>query len=79
AKERYSDDVWSPLRAAMGKFAPTGDLTHPYWQHDAPCSMHIQEVERIWSAIDGDDDWAPLYAKIAAIHEMRGALIGFDT
>ena len=29
--------------------------------------MVIAEVEAIWSAIDRDDDWAPLAAKIAAI------------
>ena len=32
--------------------------------------MVIDEVEAIWSAIDRDDDWAPLAAKIAAVHEV---------
>jgi hypothetical protein len=35
--------------------------------------MHIEEVEAIWSAIDAADDWAPLYAKIAAIRRMGEA------
>ena len=26
-------------------------VTHPYWSDAAPCSMHIEEVEAIWSAI----------------------------
>jgi hypothetical protein len=29
--------------------------------------MVIDEVEAIWSAIDRDDDWAPLHAKLAAL------------
>lgn len=36
--------------------------------------MHIDEVEAIWSAIDRDDDWAPLHAKVAAIRRMGDAL-----
>ena len=29
--------------------------------------MVIDEVEAIWAAIDRDDDWGPLAAKIAAV------------
>ncbi len=29
--------------------------------------MVIEEVEEIWSAIDLDDDWAPLDAKVEGI------------
>ena len=36
--------------------------------------MHIDEVEAIWSAIDQDDDGAPLLAKLAAIRRMGDAL-----
>jgi hypothetical protein len=35
--------------------------------------MLIEEVEALWSAIDRDDDWASLYAKIDAVREMGGA------
>ena len=35
--------------------------------------MLIDEVEALWAAIAERDDWAPLYAKIAAIEEMRSA------
>ena len=47
--------------------------SHPYWSDPDPCSMHIEEVEAIWSAIDRDDDWAPLHAKVAAIRRMGEA------
>lgn len=46
---------------------------HPYWADPAPCSMHIEEVEAIWSAIDERDDWAPLHEKVAAIRRMGEA------
>jgi len=49
--------------------------THPYWSDPEPCSMHIEEVEAIWAAIDANDDWAPFGAKVAAIRRMGDAMI----
>ncbi len=46
---------------------------HAYWDGDAPCSMHIEEVETIWSAIADRDDWAPFEAKITAVRRMGEA------
>jgi uncharacterized protein YdiU (UPF0061 family) len=34
---------------------------------ERPESMLIEEVEAVWRAIDENDDWAPLHAKVAAI------------
>ena len=34
------------------------------------CSMLINEVEAIWDAIAGQDDWQPLYGKIKEIRAM---------
>ncbi|MEA3012370.1 MAG: serine/tyrosine/threonine adenylyltransferase [Sphingomonadales bacterium] len=56
-----------------GREPVPGALDHPYWSDPAPCSMHIEEVEAIWAAIDGHDDWAPLNAKIAAVRRMGEA------
>ena len=36
--------------------------------------MHIEEVEAIWNAIDKDDNWSLLHAKVAAIRRMGEAL-----
>ena len=47
---------------------------HAYWTDADPCSMHIDEVEAIWTAIDADDDWGPLHGKVAAIRRMGAAL-----
>jgi uncharacterized protein YdiU (UPF0061 family) len=60
------------LPAALKGYAPARD-DHPYWSDEAPCSMHIDEVEAIWSTIDKDDDWSPFHAKIAAIRRMGEA------
>ena len=50
-----------------------GALDHPAWELEPP-SNHIDEVERIWSAIDRHDDWEPLYDHIAAIRALGEAL-----
>jgi hypothetical protein len=67
----------SPTSAAhRGLQAAAGALDHAYWSDEAPCSMHIDEVEAIWSAIDEKDDWAPLHAKVAAVRRMGEAMRG---
>ena len=48
--------------------------THPYWSTDAPCSMQIEEVEEIWSAIAECDDWQPFNNKVKAIRLMGDAI-----
>ena len=48
--------------------------THPYWSSDGPCSMHIEEVEAIWSAIAERDDWQPFNNKVKAIRLMGEAI-----
>jgi uncharacterized protein YdiU (UPF0061 family) len=65
---------YDEVRALIGQHASVpGARDHDYWSDTAPCSMHIEEVEAIWSAIDEADDWAPLYAKVAAIRRMGEA------
>jgi uncharacterized protein YdiU (UPF0061 family) len=70
--ERYGDD-WNDARAALDAYAPRKPRDHAYWQGE-PCSMLIDEVETLWSAIDERDDWGPLHAKVAAIRTMGEAL-----
>lgn len=66
--------AWARFRAAIAPFGGVPDArAHDYWSDAAPCSMHIEEVEAIWSAIDRDDDWGPLHAKVAAIRRMGAA------
>ena len=45
-----------------------------WWTGSAPVSLPIEEVERIWSAIDRHDDWEPLERKIGDIRQLGSAL-----
>ena len=47
---------------------------HAYWSDAEPCSMHIDELETIWSAIAENDDWQPFEMKLAAIRRMGEAM-----
>lgn len=66
-------DAFADARAALADYTPRKPRDDPYWAGE-PCSMLIDEVETIWSAIDERDDWAPFHAKIAAIRQMGVAL-----
>ncbi|MES2054886.1 MAG: YdiU family protein [Pseudomonadota bacterium] len=66
--------AFDEARTILAAYQPRADRSHRYWHGDAPCSMLIDEVEAIWAAIDRDDDWAPLEAKVAAIRNMGEAL-----
>ena len=71
-QEAYSNVAFDDLRSALeGRQQP---LTHPYWADAEPCSMLIDEVEAIWSAIADRDDWAPFNAKIDAIRRFGDAM-----
>lgn len=64
---------WANVRAALTKYAPRKDRSHSYWRGE-PCSMLIDEVEALWSAIADHDDWSPLEAKVSDIRAMDEAL-----
>ena len=64
-----------PFRALAAQLAGRErEPHHDYWRDEAPCSMHIDEVEAIWAAIAERDEWAPLEAKVAAIRRMGEAM-----
>ncbi|BAK67898.1 conserved hypothetical protein [Sphingobium sp. SYK-6] len=70
----YAGTPWETVRDAMAPLIPRpGALDHDYWRGGAPCSMHIDEVEAIWSAIAERDDWTPLAAKVDAVRAMGAA------
>ena len=73
----YKGEEFADFRGLIAACAAApGALDHPYWSDEAPQSMHIEEVEAIWSAIDEADDWAPLHAKVAAVRRMGEAMHG---
>jgi uncharacterized protein YdiU (UPF0061 family) len=69
----HDEPAFDGLRQALAGYAPRKDRSHRYWS-GPPCSMLIDEVESLWSAIDERDDWAPLHAKVAAVRAMGEAL-----
>ncbi|MFL6802085.1 MAG: protein adenylyltransferase SelO family protein [Sphingomicrobium sp.] len=70
--EAYPADPFRALAKALeGRERPQ---SHPYWSQGAPCSVHIEEVEAIWSAIAERDDWQPFEDKVRAIRRMGEAM-----
>jgi uncharacterized protein YdiU (UPF0061 family) len=70
--ERYPSEPFRALATALeGRQRP---VMHPYWSDAEPCSMHIEEVEAIWSAIAERDDWTPFNDKVDAIRRMGEAM-----
>ena len=64
---------WDDFPTALAGYRPRKPRNAAYWSGD-PCSMLIDDVETIWSAIAQADDWVPLNAKVAAIRAMGAAL-----
>jgi uncharacterized protein YdiU (UPF0061 family) len=71
-EERYPSEPFRGLAAQLkGRHR---EPVHPYWSDAEPCSMYIDEVEAIWSAIAERDDWSGFEAKLAAIRRMGEAM-----
>ena len=71
--DRYPEDEFRKLATLLK--GREKDKTHPYWSDAEPCSMHIDEVEAIWTAIADSDDWQPFNNKVKAIRRMGEAMI----
>ncbi len=72
--EAYRHDSFAAFGMMLGAFPKVATTDHAYWSDRDPCSMHIEEVEAIWSRIAEDDDWSVLDAKVAAIRRMGEAM-----
>jgi uncharacterized protein YdiU (UPF0061 family) len=74
AASHYRGPTWDALREALGEYLSARDPLARYFESDAPCSLLIEEIESIWTAIAERDDWAPFCDKIRKIREMGAAL-----
>jgi serine/tyrosine/threonine adenylyltransferase len=74
ADEAYESAPFAGFRTRIYEYVARMPLDDPYWNRASPCSMHIDEVEAIWSRIDEDDDWSAFEAKISDIRAMGNAL-----
>jgi uncharacterized protein YdiU (UPF0061 family) len=70
--ERYPSEPFRTLAKSLG--GRERPQSHPYWSGPGPCSMHIDEVEAIWSAIAERDDWQPFNDKVTAVRRMGEAM-----
>jgi serine/tyrosine/threonine adenylyltransferase len=70
--ERYGSEVFRQLAKSLE--GRERAQSHPYWSDPEPCSMHIEEVEAIWSAIAEHDDWQPFNDKVNAVRRMGEAM-----
>ena len=69
----YATTNFEAVKIALFEYAPAALPKHSYFQRQRPCTMLIDELERIWDAIAERDDWQPFNAKLAEIAEMRDA------
>jgi serine/tyrosine/threonine adenylyltransferase len=74
ADAAYESDSFASFVSAIATYEPARALSNRYWRSDAPCSMHIEEVEALWKPIAEADDWGPVHAKVDAIRTMGEAL-----
>jgi serine/tyrosine/threonine adenylyltransferase len=72
--ETYASPPFRALAAALVGRGESEPPPHAYWHDAAPCSMLIEEVEAIWTAIATADDWRPFDAKIAAVRRVGQAM-----
>jgi uncharacterized protein YdiU (UPF0061 family) len=72
----FETAAWAEVIEGLRALAPAPGLAaaaaHPCASREAPETMVIEEVEAIWSAIDREDDWGPLEAKVARVREAGG-------
>ena len=71
----YAGEAFTALRARWKNYEPDrpARLAHPRFARPEPEELLYDEIEQIWTAIDGDDDWTPFSCKIAAIREAGAA------
>ena len=64
----------SEFGALLAGFDPVDAAPDSLWDEAGAPSLVIEEVERIWTAIERGDDWQPLHEKVAAIRHLGAAL-----
>ena len=71
----YRMAQFAPVRELLGSRQARGGGDPALLAQEGPPSLHIDEVERIWAAIDQRDDWGPLHQRVDEIRAL-GAMLG---
>ncbi len=68
----YAAPRFAALRTLLEDRAPRSParLASAYLQGEGPITMHIDEVERVWAAIEAQDDWSALHDKLAEVRRL---------
>ncbi|MBX7146956.1 MAG: YdiU family protein [Alphaproteobacteria bacterium] len=71
----YQSDSFMDIKNLLHNhiLTKTNVHSHDYFKNSICCSLVIEEIEKIWEAIDKKDDWSLLYNKIHDIHIMKKA------
>ena len=71
----YRQPQFEPIREGLLARQPAHDerLQLNYFKRRQPCTLLVEEVETIWSAIAEQDDWSLLHAKLQDIEGVRQA------
>jgi uncharacterized protein YdiU (UPF0061 family) len=78
-RDFYRGDAFARFFAELKKFSPinTEILRDAYFQTQEPVHLHIDEIERIWSRIDKDDDWSAFEKKQADFERIKNLYSSF--
>ena len=71
--ELYAKEGFAEFRGLMERAAKDRPerLDHAYFRDAEPQELLIEEIEMIWAAIAGRDDWTLFHAKLGAIEHAR--------
>jgi uncharacterized protein YdiU (UPF0061 family) len=71
--ELYADPAFAAFRDQLADAEPDRPerLAHPYFAAPEPQELIFEEIETVWAAIAGRDDWSLFNAKLAAIDLAR--------
>jgi len=69
----YVGEEWNALEKLLELYSPIREKNPSYYDADEPCTLLIDEIESIWSAIAHADDWSPFTDKISQIRAMGAA------
>lgn len=71
----YTQPAFAAFRSALESYEsePGLSLSHPYFARRVPCTMLIDEVEKLWEPIAQADDWLLFNQKIQDIELIADA------
>ena len=65
---------YHPFRDLLQGCGPRQPAQPAFFAREAAVSLTIDEVERVWAAIEPEDDWSELDGKLADIAALGAAL-----